>query len=418
MVKRLELAKSSQKTLLNLTPNLKEKVLLDMLEEVKNAKFEILEANKLDVMAAKSANLNSALIERLTLDDKKIDAILASLLDTARLKDPVGVVLDGWVNYAGLKFQKVAIPIGVVCVIYESRPNVTAEVASLCFKSSNVCILKGGKEAKHSNLAIVSALHKALVKNGIDKNVITFLDDFKREDLINLIKMDKFIDVIVPRGGSELVKFISQNSSIPVIKHDKGMCHIYIDESANLANALKICINAKCQKPSACNAVETLLIHKNIANEFLLNLANEFVNLGVEIYGCEKTVVFLSKQIPNLSIKKANDESYDTEYLDMKINVKIVHNLDEALDHIERFSSSHSEAIISENFTNIERFLNEVDSACLYANASTRFSDGYEFGFGAEVGISTNKLHARGPMGLSELTTYKYKIIGQGQVRK
>ncbi|NLK66493.1 MAG: glutamate-5-semialdehyde dehydrogenase [Campylobacteraceae bacterium] len=407
MENSLKIAKESQKELLNLTPKLKEKLILDIADSVKSSKEEIKKANKIDLENAK--DLSKAMQDRLKLDDKALESIINSLIATAKLTDPVGKILDGWVNYAGLKFSKVTIPIGVVCVIYESRPNVTTEVASLCLKSSNVCVLKGGSEAKHSNLALIKCVHEALEKNGISKEVVTFLDDFKREDTIELIQYDKYIDAIIPRGGSSLIQFITKNATIPVIKHDKGVCHIYVDESACFKEAIKICINAKYQKPSACNAVETILVSEKIADDFLPKLKAEFDALGIEIYGCER--------VP-FGCEKATNESYENEYLDLKVNVKVVGGVHEAVEHITKFGSSHSEAILSNNAKNIEFFLNSLDSACLYVNASTRFSDGFEFGFGGEIGISTNKLHARGPMGLNELTTYKYKIVGNGQIRE
>ncbi|MBP5779294.1 MAG: glutamate-5-semialdehyde dehydrogenase, partial [Campylobacter sp.] len=401
---------NSQSLIANLTPKIKEKVIKDMAIEISNAKDEILKANEKDIKNATN-NLAPAMIARLKLDEKAINSMIVSLNDTASLKDPVGRVIDGWKNYCGLQFQKVAIPIGVVCVIYESRPNVTSEVASLCFKSGNACVLKGGKEAINSNKAIVKALHKALQNNGIDESCITFIDSVDRSDTEKLIKMDKFIDVIVPRGGSGLINFVTQNSTIPVIKHDKGVCHIFVDESANLQNALKICINAKVQKPSACNAVETILVHKNVASEFLPMLKAEFDTLGVKIHGGEKSAKYIDCEF-------ADDADYETEYLALEVNLKVVKNCDEAVSHIKKFGSLHSDAILSNNEANIENFVNSLESACLYVNASTRFSDGFEFGFGAEVGISTNKLHARGPMGLNELTTYKYIIKGNGQIRE
>lgn len=407
----LKNTKIAQKTLLNLTPGEKKRIILEMARQIKLSQDEILQANKQDVALAQENHLNSAMIERLKLDEKKIADILASLEQTANLSDPIGRVIDGWVNHAGLRINKIAIPIGVVCVIYESRPNVSAEVASLCFKSSNAVVLKGGSEAQNSNLAIIDAIKKALKQNKIDENVITFLKDFRHKDLDELLKMDEFIDVIIPRGGEKLVSYIAQNSKIPVIKHDKGMCHIFVDESADLASAVDICVNAKCQKPSACNAVETLLIHEAIAAEFLPVLQAKFNEFDVRIHGESDVAQFMS-------VYEISEKSYETEYLDYEINIKIVRNLDEAIEHISRYSSHHSEAILSRNSANIDAFFAALDSACLYANASTRFSDGFEFGFGAEIGISTNKLHARGPMGLNELTTYKYQIIGDNDIRK
>lgn len=411
MLEILSKAKNSQSLIANLTPKIKEKVIKDMAIQISNAKDEILKANEKDIKTATQHGLSSAMIARLKLDEKAINSIIVSLNDTAALKDPVGRVIDGWKNYCGLQFQKVAIPIGVVCVIYESRPNVTSEVASLCFKSGNACVLKGGKEAINSNKAIVKALHKALKENGIDENCVTFIESVDRSDTEKLIKMDEFIDVIVPRGGSGLIKFVTQNSSIPVIKHDKGVCHIFVDESADLENALKICINAKVQKPSACNAVETILVHKNVAGDFLPMLKAEFDKLGVIIHGEEKSAKYID-------CKFADDANYETEYLALEVNLKVVKNCDEAVSHIKKFGSLHSDAILSNDEANIEKFVRSLESACLYVNTSTRFSDGFEFGFGAEVGISTNKLHARGPMGLNELTTYKYIIKGNGQIRE
>jgi gamma-glutamyl phosphate reductase len=407
----LKNTKIAQKTLLNLTPGEKKRIILEMARQIKLSQDEILQANKQDVALAQENGLSSAMIERLKLDEKKIADILASLEQTANLSDPIGRVIDGWVNHAGLRINKIAIPIGVVCVIYESRPNVSAEVASLCFKSSNAVVLKGGSEAQNSNLAIIGAIKKALKQNKIDENVITFLKDFRHKDLDELLKMDEFIDVIIPRGGEKLVSYIAQNSKIPVIKHDKGMCHIFVDESADLASAVDICVNAKCQKPSACNAVETLLIHEAIAAELLPVLQAKFNEFDVKIHGESDVAQFMS-------VYEISEKSYETEYLDYEINIKIVRNLDEAIEHISRYSSHHSEAILSRNSANIDAFFAALDSACLYANASTRFSDGFEFGFGAEIGISTNKLHARGPMGLNELTTYKYQIIGDNDIRK
>ena len=412
MLEILSKTKKSQNCVANLTPKIKEKVLKDMATEISNAKDEILKANEKDIQNAKHT-LSPAMIARLKMDEKAINSILASLNDTALLKDPVGRIIDGWVNYCGLHFQKISIPIGVVCVIYESRPNVTAEVASLCFKSGNACVLKGGKEAINSNKAIVKALHKALKANDIDENCITFIDSVDRSDTEKLIKMDKFIDVIVPRGGSGLINFVMQNSTIPFIKHDKGVCHIFVDESADLETALKICINAKVQKPSACNAVETILVHKSVAREFLPMLKAEF-DAYCEIqfmHGGEKSAKYIDCEF-------ADDADYETEYLALEVNLRVVKDCDEAIAHIQKFGSLHSDAILSKNEENIDKFVKSLDSACLYVNTSTRFSDGFEFGFGAEVGISTNKLHARGPMGLNELTTYKYVIKGNGQIRE
>lgn len=405
----LSKVKKTTTSLAKLSNSKKSEILEEMAFQIDLARYDILKQNKKDLEYATKMNYSKAMIERLSLDEAKIDAIMASLEETAKLADPVGRILSTW-ERNGLEFKKVSIPIGVICVVYESRPNVTSEVAGLCFKSGNACVLKGGKEAINSNKAIVKALHTALEKFNIDKNCITFLD-IDREAVGELVKMDKYIDVVIPRGGAALIKSICENSTIPVIKHDKGLCHIFIDASANIETAVKICVNAKIQKPSACNAVETLLVHEKVAKAFLPTLKNEYAKYGVEIYGCNKTANII--KCANVGLT-----SYQTEYLDLALNIKVVKNVKEAIEHIQRYSSSHSEAIISKDNKSIEEFVNSLDSACLYINASTRFSDGFEFGFGAEVGISTNKLHARGPMGLDELTTYKYIVRGNGQIRK
>lgn len=407
MIDTIKKARQTSKTLLELNPQTKKNVILDMSEEISKSKKDILSANKIDMQNAIS--LSKAMQDRLMLDEKRINDIANSLKIVANLQDPIGNVLSGWINYAGLKINKVSIPIGVIGIIYESRPNVTAEVASLCLKSSNVCLLKGGKEALNSNLSIIKALHKSLEKFNIPAECISYLN-ISRQDVKKFLKMDKYIDLIIPRGGENLVKMVSNTSKIPVIKHDKGLCHAYVDEFADLKKALDICVNAKFSKPSACNSIETILIHKNIADKFLPMLKTKFDELKIHIKGCKQTAKFIN-------CEKATNKDFDTEYLDYAVNLKVVSSIDEAIAHIEKFSSSHSEVIISKNEENIQKFLNLIDSACVYVNTSTRFSDGGEFGFGAEIGISTNKLHARGPMGLNELTTYKYQVLGNGQVR-
>jgi len=287
---------------------------------------------------------------------------------------------------------------------------VTSDTAALCFKSGNVCILKGGKEAEYSNQAIAKVLQEVLVQNNLPIGAISLLPDSSREGVANLIKEDAFVDLIIPRGGEALIRFVNQNSSVPVIKHDKGLCHTYIDKYADMEKAVKICINAKCQRPGVCNAMETLLVHQDLAKYILPKLYTEFTANATELFGCSETMKLIAT-------KEATEADYETEYLANILSIKIVKNTDEAIEHIEKYGSGHSEAIISESYTEINKFLNTVDSACVYANASTRFTDGGAFGFGAEVGISTNKLHARGPMGINELTTYKFKILGNGQTR-
>ncbi len=407
----LEKAKQSSRIVATLGTASKNSILLQMADELEASNSLILEANVLDMQFAKENNLSLAMQDRLFLNEKRIKDMADAIRQIASQTEPVGRVLDGWVTKDDLNIQKVSIPIGVIGIIYESRPNVTSDTAALCFKSGNVCVLKGGKEAEHSNQAIAKILQNVLEKNNLPKEVISLLPDSSREGVAKLIKEDKFVDLIVPRGGETLIRFISENSSIPVIKHDKGVCHTYIDQDAAISKVANIVINAKCQRPSACNALETLLIHENIAPHLLNGLDEILKENNTTIKACSETLKYI-KAIP------ASEEDFDTEYLDNVLNIKIVKDISEAINHIAKYGSGHSEAILSENYTAINQFLNEVDAACVYANASTRFTDGGEFGLGAEVGISTNKLHSRGPMGINDLTTFKYKIYGNGQIRK
>ena len=407
----LQKAKQSSRIVATLGTAMKNNILLQMADELINSTSMILEANNLDMQVAKEMNLSSAIQDRLFLNEKRVCDMANAIRQIASQTEPVGRILDGWVTKDGLNIQKVSIPIGVIGIIYESRPNVTSDTAALCFKSGNVCVLKGGKEAENSNQAIAKILQAVLEKNSLPKEAISLLPDSSREGVAKLIKEDKFVDLIVPRGGEALIRFISENSAIPVIKHDKGICHTYIDEDAAIGKVTDIVINAKCQRPSACNSLETLLIHQNIAPHILNGLDESLKEQNTTIKGCTETLNYI-KAIPLI------EEDFDIEYLDNVLNIKIVKNIDEAINHIQKHGSGHSEAILSENYTAINKFLNEVDAACVYANASTRFTDGGEFGLGAEVGISTNKLHSRGPMGINDLTTFKYKIYGNGQIRK
>ena len=407
----LQKAKQSSRVVATLGTAMKNDILLQMADELVSSTSLILEANNIDMQVAKEMNLSSAMQDRLFLNEKRVVDMANAIRQIASQTEPVGRVLDGWVTKDGLNIQKVSIPIGVIGIIYESRPNVTSDTAALCFKSGNVCVLKGGKEAENSNQAIAKILQTVLEKNNLPKEAISLLPDSSREGVAKLIKEDKFVDLIVPRGGESLIRFISENSSIPVIKHDKGVCHTYIDQDAAVGKITAIVINAKCQRPSACNALETLLIHEDIAPHILNGLDEALKEQNTTIKACNETLKYI-KAIP------AFEEDFDIEYLDNVLNIKIVKNIDEAITHIQKHGSGHSEAILSENYTAINKFLNEVDAACVYANASTRFTDGGEFGLGAEVGISTNKLHSRGPMGINDLTTFKYKIYGNGQTRK
>jgi len=407
----LEKAKATSRIISQLSTAEKNALLKEMAQALRANTMNIIEENAKDMSDAESNNLSSALKDRLLLNEERIDAMAVAIEEIAALKEPVGRVLDGWVTEDNLKIEKVSIPIGVIGIIYESRPNVTSDTAALCFKSSNVCILKGGKEAERSNQVIATTLQAILERNNIPKEAISLLPDSSREGVAQLIKMDKYVDLIVPRGGAGLIKYVSENASVAVVKHDKGQCHVYVDEEAKFDRALDIAINAKTQRPGVCNAMETLLVDSAIAPSALVEFKKVFDAAGTELKGCEKT-----QQIIDVTL--ATDEDYDTEYLANILNIKVVDGVEGAIEHIIEFGSGHSEAIITENYTKAEQFLNAIDAAAVYVNASTRFTDGGSFGFGAEVGISTNKLHARGPMGIEGLTTYKFKIYGNGQARK
>ena len=406
----LEEAKNSSRILNTLTGKEKNKILFEMAEALRINTSALLSANAIDMSEGKTNELTSALMDRLFLDEKRVDSMATAIEEIAALKEPVGRVLDGWITEDDLKIEKVSIPIGVIGIIYESRPNVTSDTAALCFKSSNVCVLKGGKEAENSNKAIAKVLQDVLEKNDLPRSLVSLIPDSSREGVAKLIKMDKFVDLIIPRGGAGLIKYVSENATVSVVKHDKGQCHTYIDKDAKVDNAIAIAINAKVQRPGVCNAMETLLVDKAIASDILPKLKVEFDKASTELKGCTQT-----QSIVDVSL--ATDEDYDTEYLENILNIKVVDGVNGAIEHIIRFGSGHSEAIITEDITTAEAFLNAIDAACVYVNASTRFTDGGAFGFGAEVGISTNKLHARGPMGIEGLTTYKFKIYGSGQVR-
>ena len=406
----LQKAKESSRVVATLSTAIKNKTLLEFADALEENSCFIIEENIKDMKLARELDLSSAMQDRLYLNDSRIQDMANAIRQIASQTEPVGRVLDGWLTKDNLNIQKVSIPIGVIAIIYESRPNVTSDTAALCFKSGNVCVLKGGKEAENSNRAIAKIIQDVLEKNNLPKEIVSLLPDSSREGVAKLIVEDKYVDLIVPRGGEALIKFITQNSSIPVIKHDKGVCHTFIDKDANATKSINIVVNAKCQRPSACNSLETLLIHEEIASYILPGIQEELSAHGTILKGCPKTLEYIK-------IAPAKEEDFYIEYLENILNIKVVKNLNEAIDHISKHGSGHSEAILSENYTAINKFLNEVDAACVYANASTRFTDGGEFGLGAEVGISTNKLHSRGPMGINDLTTFKYKIYGQGQVR-
>ncbi len=406
----LQRAKDARIQLSQTTGKLRNDVLLKMAKALRAEHGFILEANAKDMEYAKSAGLSSAMLDRLLLDEKRINAMAESIETIAGLRDPLGRVIEGWTLPNGLRIEKVSIPIGVVGVIYESRPNVTSDTAALCFKSGNVAVLKGGKEAINSNFAIADILRGVLEQFGLSKDIISMLPDPTREGVMQLVKMDKYVDLIIPRGGEALIRSVCDNATVPVVKHDKGVCSIYLDASANIEDALKILVNAKVQRPGVCNSMETLLVDESIAKNVLPAIKSEFDKHLTKLKGCKATVGIIA-------IEGASEDDFYVEYADNILNIRVVNGVKEAVEHISKYGSGHSDAIITENFSNAEYFLNSVDSACVYVNASTRFTDGGEFGFGAEVGISTNKLHSRGPMGVNDLTTYKYKIFGNGQIR-
>ena len=403
-------AKSASRVLSTLSGAEKNRILKEMAKALRDNTPELLSANALDMVDGEKNNLTSALMDRLLLDEGRVDSMAVAIEEIASLKEPVGRVLDGWVTEDGLKIEKVSIAIGVIGIIYESRPNVTSDTAALCFKSSNVCVLKGGKEAEHSNRAIAKVLQAVLAKNDLPTALISLIPDSSRAGVAKLIKMNKYVDLIIPRGGAGLIKYVSENATVSVVKHDKGQCHTYIDRDAKIDNAIAIAINAKVQRPGVCNAMETLLVDSAIAAKTLPMLKEAFDKEHTELKGCQNTQNIIH-------VESATDEDYDTEYLANILNIKVVDGVEGAIEHIVKFGSGHSEAIITESITSAEIFLNAIDAAAVYVNASTRFTDGGAFGFGAEVGISTNKLHARGPMGIEGLTTYKFKIYGSGQVR-
>ncbi|MCM8782497.1 MAG: glutamate-5-semialdehyde dehydrogenase, partial [Candidatus Omnitrophica bacterium] len=412
---RLAMAtKEAAVELASLETSKKNSCLLDMAKNLELAAKEIIDANQKDLKSAAKNKLSSAFIDRLRLDEKRVKAMADSLRVIASLEDPVGQKISTKKRPTGLLIDKVRVPIGVIFIIYESRPNVTSDCVGLCLKAGNAVILRGGSEAINSNIAIYNILNKSCKTFGIPEAAIALIKDTDKQAIEILLAQKDYIDLVMPRGGEELIKFTSEKSRVPVIKHYKGVCHTYVDDEADLNMAEKICFNAKVQRPGVCNAMETLLVHKDIAVRFLPAMIKKFTDAGVEIRGCEKTRSIISAiggpALGKKEIKAATEKDWNTEYLDLILSVKVVENLKEAVAHIRRYGSMHSDAIVTDNQQNAAYFLKAVDSACVYVNASTRFTDGGEFGMGAEIGISTDKLHARGPMGLEELTTYKYLI--------
>ncbi len=393
----------------------KNSVLERMAQILRDSEDELKEKNRLDIEAAREAGLSKAMLDRLELTHERIDDMAQGLQMIAGLKDPVGQIIDGWVLPNGLKVQKVRVPLGVICFIYESRPNVTADAAALCVKSGNALILRGGKEALQSNLAIYRALAAACEAEGLDRNVVQLVETTDREAVAELLHADDWIDVVIPRGGKGLIRAVVETSTIPVIKHYEGICHTFVDARCDLEMAVQVCENAKCQRPGVCNAMETMLVHEGVAKEFLGRMVPILMERGVELRGCERTREIGRDIAPDMA--PAAEEDWRTEYLDMILSVRVVADVAEAIEHINTHGSGHSDAILTNDHSNAQLFLGRVDSAAVYVNASTRFTDGGQFGLGAEIGISTNKLHARGPMALEELTTYKWTILGSGQLR-
>jgi glutamate-5-semialdehyde dehydrogenase len=401
----------ASRELARLSSKKKNAILEAMADEIALQKTAIQEANAKDLVAGREAGLSAALLDRLTLTDSRIDGMIKGLREVAALKDPVGKNLATIRRPNGLIIKKVRVPIGVIAIIFESRPNVTADAASLCFKTANAVILRGGKEAMRSNAAIAKALRDGGKKQKMPADAIQLVETPDRDAVRELAQMVGKVDLIMPRGGESLIKAVTEMAWVPVIKHYKGVCHTFVDAAADMDMALAICENAKCHRPGVCNAMETLLVHKDIADAFLPRMIARYKELGVELRGDKAVQKF------DASIQLASEEDWTAEYLELILSIRIVKNVQAAIEHINTYGSQHSDAIVTTDTKAAKKFLAQVDSATVYVNASTRFTDGGEFGMGAEIGISTDKLHARGPMGLEELTTYKYVIFGSGQIR-
>ena len=390
----------------------KDKALGFMADAILSRKNEIIKINTKDVFLAKQNGLNHAMIDRLTLTEKTISSMVDGLREIAALPDPIGEVPGMWIRPNGLQVGRVRVPLGVIGFIYESRPNVTVDAAALCLKSGNAVLLKGGSEAINSNLILNEILNEAMERANLPGKSIQVIPSTEHEAVGLLLRMDDYVDVIIPRGGEELIRFVNENSRIPVLKHFKGVCHVYVDKYADLNMAQNICFNAKVQRPGVCNAMETMLVHEDVALSFLPGMVKVFQDAGVEIRACENTL----KIIPELT--PARDSDWPAEFLDLILSVKTVRDMDDALNHIDRYGSNHTEAIVTTNYDRAKEFLERVDASAVLVNASTRFNDGFELGLGAEIGINTSKLHAYGPMGLKELTTTKFIVFGSGQVRQ
>lgn len=406
-----ERAKRAATELASIGSDAKDAALLATAAGLRASAHTLAAENARDLAAARAAGLSSALVDRLKLTQKRIEAMAAGLEAVVRLKDPVGEIISGWRRPNGLLIEKVRVPLGVILMIYESRPNVTADAAALTLKSSNACILRGGKEAIHSNLAIAKIMRTAIESEGLPPAAVQVVETTDRALVGKILGLTDYIDLVIPRGGKGLIKRVVDESRIPVIKHYEGVCHTYVDKAADLEMARQICFNAKVQRPGVCNAMETMLVHKEIAAAFLPAMCAQLVEAGVELRGDEATRAVCP------DVKEASKDDWSTEYLDLILSIKVVDSVEEAVSHIRRYGSGHSDAIVSGDLPSVETFVNEVDSSAVFVNASTRFNDGGQFGLGAEIGISTDKLHARGPMALEELTSYKYVVYGNGQLR-
>ncbi len=405
-------AREASKDIAKCPSDLKNKALLKIAEKIEEEALYIRDENKKDLVRAKEMGLSDAMIDRLTISDSVIKSMTGGLLEIAALQDPVGSLSKSWLRPNGLQVARMRIPLGVIGIIYESRPNVTVDAAALCLKAGNAVILRGGSEALHSNQVLAHIIGQALDETGLSEKVVQAIPMRDRKAVNILLNQEENVDLIIPRGGEGLIRFVVANSKIPVLKHYKGVCHVYVDENADMGMATDICFNAKVQRPGVCNAMETMLVHKNLAEEFLPNMEKLFKKAGVEIRGCAETCRILSEA------SAATDNDWTAEYLDLIIAVKIVENMDQALAHIGKFSSNHTEAIVTSDYNRARRFVREADSSVVLVNASTRFNDGGQLGLGAEMGISTSKLHAFGPMGVEELTTTKFIVFGDGQIRE
>jgi len=389
----------------------KNAALMEIAKALEENKAELISENAKDISFAKEKGLSKALIDRLTLNEERISGMINGISEVISLPDPVGTVVKMWQRPNGLKVGKMRIPLGVIAMVYEARPDATVDAAVLCLKSGNAVILRGGSEAINSNIYLGKLMQGALAKVGLPEKAIQIVPTTEREAILHLLKLEDYIDLIIPRGGEGLIRFVTENARIPVLRHYKGVCHTYVDDKADLKMAEEVCFNAKVQRPGVCNAMETMLVHEKIASAFLPPMLKRFKEAGVEIRGCPKTCEIFP------SAKPATEEDWPKEYLDLILSVKVVRDIDEAILHISKYGSNHTETIITEDYQNAWRFLEEVDASVVIVNASTRFNDGNQLGLGAEIGISTSKLHAYGPMGLEELTTTKFIVFGQGQIR-